>query len=973
MDTKTTIWLFTTIPFSLTLGCGNETPSRNGTQAVSSSRGELLHVAGGSSAGGSTEVDISPLALLPGYESIYRATAPGNSSLIGTKGVTSSKLPSWTNQRGTTSNDVAMGIAAAFDGTIFTAGYTHGGLDGNTNGGFARADVVVMSHTPAGVHQWTRQVGGSAHDYATDISIQCNPVGTPTCSALHVSGYSAGAFDGNTFAGGTSDAIIIKYNLSGTKVWSRQLGSTAADQGTAIASDAAGNSYLVGYTHGVLPGGSAAGSSGSDAFIAKYDTNGIRLWLRQFGTPFSDQAQAVAVDSEGNPYVGGLTFGDMDGAGPGTHQGTSDAFVVKFDSNGNRLWTRQAGTPQQEAVMALAASKTASTNIFSAGWTQGSFAGAHAGNNDGFVVNYGTDGTEIWRRQFGTAGVDYVHGIASDGGTNLYLTGESNYNLNTGAANPDSLDFDTFLGKYDKTGALVLAPETFNQLDSATAKRETGHGVAADFDSGVYIAGRTSGKVGANHFGQDDILVYRYGDGCTTNSSLDLCRPGGGWGDPHLTTFDGIAYDFQGAGEFVLVEATTGSPFTIQARQSPWGSSNRVTVYTGAAAAVGADRVALYTDRSPALWVNGAPATLGINQVLGLPGGGRVYRRVQGNRYVVAWPSGERLVADVIANAYMNLQVLLPSSRQGQMHGLYGNYNGSRQDDFALRDGTQLPQPLSFSEMYGPFADSWRITQEESLFDYLPGETTDTFTIRPFPASPAYVTTLPPAQRAAAEAVCNGVGANNPALFESCVVDVAITGDSGFADTAAGVEEQAASVGNTEPPESVSRGAYFANFDDAVGVEWSRQITETAPSGTRTFLGPFADETVSLSITDLQPHTSITMSFDVVIAGGWDGEGPLGPHFWGVSSADGSVFLNTTFSNTSSLQSYPGEYPGFNLPGTGAAETSTLFYEGGDSVYSIVFSFPHTGSTFDLSFFAAGLASAEGASWGLDNVDIQVH
>lgn len=969
MVVRTAIWVFTTIPLSLTLSCSNNAAQRE--MREHSTRDELLRATGENLVAGSTEADISPLALLPGYEAIYRATSPKDISAIGTKGVTSSKLPSWKTQKGTAAIDVAMGVAAGFDGTVFTAGHTFGGLDGNTNGGFSRADAFVMSHSPNGIHQWTRQLGGNQHDHATEIAIQCNPVGTPTCSALHVSGYSTGPFDGNTSAG-NSDAIIIKYDLNGTKLWSRQVGSSQADYGWSVASDSAGNSYLAGYTNGALPGATSVGSS--DAFIAKYDANGTRVWLKQFGTTLSDQAQAVAVDSAGNPYVGGLTFGDIDGTGPGTHQGTSDAFVVKFDSNGNRLWTRQTGTPQQEAVMALATSKTQSTNVFAAGYTQGNFVpGAHAGNNDALVLNYGTDGTEVWRRQFGTGGIDYVHGIASDGGTNLYITGESNYDLNTGTANPDFADYDTFLAKYDKTGALVLQPDTFNQLDSTNAKRESGHGVAADFDSGVYIAGRTTGKVGATQFGGDDILVYRYGDGCTTNSSLDLCRPGGGWGDPHLTTFDGIAYDFQSAGEFVIVEATAGSPFTIQGRQRPWGGSNSVTVYTGVVAAVGADRVALFTDRSPALWVNGSPVTLGINQVLGLPHGGRVYRRAQGNRYVVAWPAGERLVADVNATAYMNLQVLLPSSRQGQVQGLYGNYNGSRQDDFALRDGSQLPQPLSFSEMYGPFAESWRITQDESLFDYLPGETTDTFTIRPFPGSPAYVATLPPAQRAAAAAVCNGVGANNPALFEGCVVDVATTGDTGFADTAADVGEQAASVGNTEPPEAVSRGAYFANFDGPVGVEWSRQTTETAPSGERTFLGPFGDESVSLSVTELQPHTSITMSFDVVVVGGWDGEGPLGPHFWGVSSEDGSVFLNTTFSNTTSLQSYPGEYPGFNLPGTGAAEFGTLFYDAGDSVYSIVFSFPHAESTFDLSFFASNLASVEGASWGIDNLDIQVH
>ncbi len=55
--------------------------------------------------------------------------------------------------------------------------------------------------------------------------------------------------------------------------------------------------------------------------------------MRQFGTALADQAQTVAVDVDGNAYVGGLTFGDLDGAAPGVHAGADDAYIAKFDPN----------------------------------------------------------------------------------------------------------------------------------------------------------------------------------------------------------------------------------------------------------------------------------------------------------------------------------------------------------------------------------------------------------------------------------------------------------------------------------------------------------------------------------------------------------------------------------------------------------------------------------------------------------------
>ena len=103
---------------------------------------------------------------------------------------------------------------------------------------------------------------------------------------------------------------------------------------------------------------------------------------------------------------------------------------------------------------------------------------------------------------------------------------------------------------------------------------------------------------------------------------------------------------------------------------------------------------------------------------------------------------------------------------------------------------TRSPSPNTpFAELYGTYVNSWRISNAESLFDYGPGETTETFTDLTYPDAPATPQTLPPAARASATATCNLFGLTTPELLDACIVDVGLTGDADFANDAADAQE----------------------------------------------------------------------------------------------------------------------------------------------------------------------------------------
>ena len=106
-------------------------------------------------------------------------------------------------------------------------------------------------------------------------------------------------------------------------VWTKQLGTVADDISSAIAIDSNNNVYITGYTEGALVGTSAGTI---DAFLVKYNSVGTSLWTKQLGTTANDITSAIAIDSNNNVYISGYTTGSL----VGTNAGSIDAFLVKY-------------------------------------------------------------------------------------------------------------------------------------------------------------------------------------------------------------------------------------------------------------------------------------------------------------------------------------------------------------------------------------------------------------------------------------------------------------------------------------------------------------------------------------------------------------------------------------------------------------------------------------------------------------------
>jgi hypothetical protein len=287
-------------------------------------------------------------------------------------------------------------------------------------------------------------------------------------------------------------------------------------------------------------------------------------------------------------------------------------------------------------------------------------------------------------------------------------------------------------------------------------------------------------------------------------------------GDPHITTTNGVRYDLQGAGEFVSLRDPNG--LEVQVRQEPVttaptptdshdGLATCVSLNTAVAARVGQHRVTYQPTLSGVpdpsglqLRVDGTLTTLGANGI-DLGNNGRISKTAASGGLQIDFPDDSTLLVTPgwwasQSKWYLNINLTRPQAATGGAPGTFpiggiagpvtaGNWLP------ALPDGTSMgPMPAAlhdrYVDLYGKFANAWRVTNQSSLFDYASGTSTDSFTNRSWPMEnpPCVVPNTPPVQavsQAVSQQACRSVTDEN--MHRNCMFDVVAAGNTGFART----------------------------------------------------------------------------------------------------------------------------------------------------------------------------------------------
>ena len=384
----------------------------------------------------------------------------------------------WAAQFGTSSFEGASGIAADASGNAYVTGDTQYLLGGNW---FGSADVYIAKYGSDGGQDWIKQFGSTTWD-------QPHAIGLDGIGGVYVAGDTYGSLGGPV--GGIQDAFVAKYLTDGTPVWVKQITTDDVEYGQGVAADPLGNVFVAGYTNGDLEG---ANAGTYDAYARMYNGAGDVQWTRQFGTDASDKAHGAAADGSGNVFVCGHTEGVLHNY----NAGAEDAFVAKYDNQGNQTWVRQLGTYAPEECHGVAVDSDG--NVFISGQTRADLGGDHEGSWDVFVARYLADGTFDWVRQFGTAGEDRNYGASVDGEGNVVLACATEV-AGVGGGDPT---WDPVVAKYDPDGTLLWTRQF------GTPEIDVAEGIAASGSDVLYVCGPTDGDLGGVNEGFSDAFCVR--------------------------------------------------------------------------------------------------------------------------------------------------------------------------------------------------------------------------------------------------------------------------------------------------------------------------------------------------------------------------------------------------------------------------------------------------------------------------------
>lgn len=301
-------------------------------------------------------------------------------------------------------------------------------------------------------------LGGSSFDYGLGIAVD-------TAGRVFLTGYTGssnfpttpGAFDPTHNSYG-DDAFVVRLNATGSALeYGTFLGGSSNDYGTDIAVDAAGRTYIIGYTESgnfpITTGGFDPSFNGGyhDAFVVRLNEAGSALEYATFlGGSNDEHGYGIAVDAISRAYVTGDTTSGNFPTTPGAidlhYNGDSDAFVARLNATGSaleygaflggHLRDNGYGIAVDAAGRAFVTGGTVSSNFPT---TTGAFDPSHNGDLDAFVVRLNASGSALEYSTFlGSTGYDYGVGIAVDADGQAYVTG--------GAA---SNDFPTTFSAFD--------------------------------------------------------------------------------------------------------------------------------------------------------------------------------------------------------------------------------------------------------------------------------------------------------------------------------------------------------------------------------------------------------------------------------------------------------------------------------------------------------------------------------------------
>ena len=442
----------------------------------------------------------------------------------------------WATYYGGSSTDDASSVETDSLGNVYLAGTTNSMNNIATVGVHQETldvveDAYVAKLNIDGFRLWATYYGGDIFDLGCHVTVDHNGYVILAGATNSTNGISTPGSHQPSLGGG-QDAFLVKFTPAGVREWGTYYGGTmdeftasGTENNSFVTVDIFNNIYLMGVslspdniaTPGAYqefhPGG------GIDLYLAKFNTMGVRQWGTYYGAHYYDDAGGVETDSHGNIYISGATPNTDSISTPGSYQpsnaGQGDAYVVKFDTSGSRIWASYFGGPLNETIEDLTVDKndavyltglTISTSGIS---TPGCYQPTFTGSQSPYIAKFDSAGNREWGTYYGNPGGVLIYAIDADKYGFFYATGTTSTNHSLATLGAYQTNFSgggnaVFVTKFDIAGNRIWC--TYYKGNQNTIAYD----ISAYGNGNAYVGGKTSSVSGIATTGA---LQETYGGG----------------------------------------------------------------------------------------------------------------------------------------------------------------------------------------------------------------------------------------------------------------------------------------------------------------------------------------------------------------------------------------------------------------------------------------------------------------------------
>jgi uncharacterized delta-60 repeat protein len=393
-------------------------------------------------------------------------------------------------------------------------------------------DVFFARYNPDGTLAWAKRAGGSITDYGWGITALSDN-STVATGWFYSTPTIFGQGEPNQTSltpVGRGDVYIARFNPDGTLAWVTSAGGPDNDGGFGIITLSDDSTVVTGTfresaTFGQgEPNQTVITSAGiTDAYVARYNTDGTLAWAKRGGGSSQDRGREVTVLSDDSTVVTGHFFGPaIFGEGetnetvlPATDADT-DVFIARYNADGTLAWVKCGqGSPGSyvmgNGITALSDNSVVVTGEFTGSVTFGKGETNYtvlisAGGVDIFIARFNMDGTLVWAKRTGGSSSDYGFEIKALSDDSTVLTGR--YWMT------DPGQGDILISRYSTNGTLVWTKS------AGGSYRDEGFGIEVLSDDSMVVAGYfnesaifglyESNETVLNTFGLDDIFIARF-------------------------------------------------------------------------------------------------------------------------------------------------------------------------------------------------------------------------------------------------------------------------------------------------------------------------------------------------------------------------------------------------------------------------------------------------------------------------------